>query len=100
MRYDLSPNATPAEKLFHAADAEWFQKLREKFGDRANAARFLDEGTGQPGTELRAAYTAYCKARDAWLAEVERENRDTIEANARTQQRAEELHRRAMRRHA
>jgi hypothetical protein len=97
VRYDLSPNATPAEKLFHAADAHWFQKLREKFGDRANAARFLYEGTGQPGTELRAAHTAYCTARDAWLDEVERENTNVRQHLAGAKLRSEHMVERARR---
>ena len=39
------------------------------FGKRdAGLARFQDRANGDPGTRLRALYTAYVTARDAYLS--------------------------------
>lgn len=97
MRYELTLNATPIERAFHAADAEWFQQLREKFGDLANVARFQARGEGEPGTELHKAYLTYCVARDRWLEEVERENRQIAAQLSQTRLRSDETVARAAR---
>lgn len=97
MKYDLHPNASPIEKAFHAADREWLQQLREKFGDLAGVARYQKRGEGEEGSPLRLAYTTYCVARDAWLEEVECENRTAARLLANERVRADEMARRAAR---
>lgn len=97
MRMDMHPNASTLEKAFHKADAEWWQKLREKFGDLANVARYQTRGEGEEGSELRLAYTTFCFARDMWLEEVEHENRALRQQLASEKIRAEHMIERAKR---
>lgn len=93
----MHPNASPLERAFHKADAEWWQRLREKFGDLANVARYQKRGEGEEGSELRLAYNTFCFARDMWLEEVERENRDLRAQLANAKLRAEHMIDRAAR---
>lgn len=79
MTMPLSPDASRKERAFHDADQQWMTALVAKFEERAGAARYLAEGQGEPGSELRRLYDAFCRARDLWLEEVEQENRQAAD---------------------
>jgi hypothetical protein len=51
------------------AEKAWMVEVEALFGARnASYARFQDRANGEPGTQLRALYEAYAKARDAYVS--------------------------------
>ena len=61
---------SPAHKALYdaamATDAAWGAELRRLFGKRAGDVRYLAQGRGEPGTELRRLYDAAKNAGAAW----------------------------------
>lgn len=56
-----------AYAAFASADDAWQAELVNAFGKRASDARYMPEGKGHQGSTLRAAYDAFCAARELWL---------------------------------
>ncbi len=52
------------------ADKRWSSILLTTFGKQAGDKRYTRQGRGEPGSELRKAYDAFCAARDSWYQQV------------------------------
>lgn len=62
----MNPGFFKAQQAAYQADALWSAELQRLFGRRAGDVRYMKQGQGKEGSELRRRYEAWRAASDAY----------------------------------